>query len=380
MNQNSRRLGTLAVALVSAASALPAAGAGMIYISTRYQQDTGFGTEFVTDEKGPGMVSPGDVAMGSLLADHGYSFRLLLDRLLGPQASTVGQDPTVFTQPANAALKPVLAIMSGSGASADTPPPPAGVPIMMGEHVCLGNNSGRAGSLYMYKGTASNDPNDATAPAVSKYMKVVAPDHPIMKGIPLDADGRVKIFRDKYPDENAHLPDGGKSNYEWRWCTQVVADAAPGTTVLGTLDGDDTRSCFAVAEVGGMLANDQKTDVRLVHMFMNENGSGGSRRVFLALTDLGRVLFLRAAQWAMGETLEPYKSFRVLDVTPAGAGAVQMSWEGSPHQNYRVLASADLSSWSTVVQDVAGLDGTVKRKFDVSGAPSSLFFQIRSVP
>jgi hypothetical protein len=212
---------TAAFALaVATATAVPALG-GVILISTRYQQDTQFGTEYYTDEKGPGMVSPGDVAMGSLLADHGYTFRLVLDRLLGPGASAIGQDPATFLIPANTNMNPMLAIMSGSGASADTPPPPPGVPVMVGEHVCLGNNAGRQGSIFLYRGTSSTDPNDSSAPPATKYMKVIAPDHPIMKGIPLDAQGRVKIFRDPYPEEMAHKPEGGKNNYEYRWCTQT---------------------------------------------------------------------------------------------------------------------------------------------------------------
>ena len=36
-------------------------------------------------------------------------------------------------------------------------------------------------------------------------MKVLLPNHPIMQGIPLDAQNRVKIWRDPYPDENAHV-------------------------------------------------------------------------------------------------------------------------------------------------------------------------------
>jgi hypothetical protein len=318
--------------------------------------------------------------MGSLLADNGYTFRLVLDRLLGPGASAIGQDPAIFLVPANPIMNPMLAIMSGSGASADTPPPPEGVPIMMGEHVCLGNNEGRQGSIFLYAGTSSTDPNDSSNPPATKYMKVLAPDHPIMKGIPLDAQGRVKIFRDVYPEEMAHKPEGGKNNYEYRWCTQTVVDAAPGTTVLGVLDGDEAKSCFAVADVGAALAGGRVAAVRLVHMFMNENGSGGSRRVFLALTDLGRILFVRAAKWAMGEELEPYKGFKILDITPAGARTVKLSWEGSPLHNYKIQASDDLTTWSTVVQDVAGTDGTATRTLDVSAAPSTLFLRVGAMP
>lgn len=370
--------GVMALAVAWPAS-VPVLG-GVILISTRYQQDTQFATEFVSDEKGPGMVTPGDVAMGSLLADHGYSIRIVLDRLLGPAAANIGHDPSEFLIPQNPEMTPILAIMSGSGASSDTPAPPDGVPIMMGEHVCLGNKANRMGSIYMYNGTSSSDPNESSSPPATKYMKVVAPDHPIMKGIPLDAQGRVKIFRDPYPEEDAHVPQGGKKNYEYRWCTQNVADAAPGTTVLGVLDNDETRSCFAVVDVGGMLANEQPASVRMVHMFVNEQGSGGPRRVFLALTEIGRVLFVRAAKWAMGEELQPFKSFKILDITPQGSQAIKLSWEGSARHNYLVQASDDLATWSTVVEDAAGDDGVASRTLDISAAPSTLFLRVAAVP
>ena len=101
-----------------------------------------------------------------------------------------------------------------------------------------------------------------------------------------------------------------------------------------------------------------------MHLFINENGSGGSRRVFNALTDLGRILFVRAAKWAMGEELEPYKAFKILDITPAGTQAMKLSWEGSPLHNYKIQASDDLATWSTVIEDVAGVDGVATRTLD----------------
>lgn len=357
--------------------------AGVILISTRAPQDTQFSTtEYISDEKGPGMATPGDVLMASVLGDNGYSCRLILDKLLGAGGALViaGSDPSLFLQPVNTAMNPMLAIMSGSGASADTPPPPEGIPVMMGEHVCLGNNPARPGSLYLYNGTASSDPNDLSNPPASKYMKVVAPDHPILKGIPLDDQGRVKIFRDRYPSEELHVPAGGKPNYEYRWCTQVVADAAACTTVLGVLDGATERSCFAVAEVGGIDANGATVANRRVHLFLNENGSGGSRRVFQALTEMGQILFVRAAQWAMGEELQPYKGFKITEITSPGLGRVKLSWEGSVTHNYTIQASADLNDWQTVIQDIAGADGIVSRTLNTSAAPSTLFLRIGAMP
>ncbi len=369
----------LTVAFLSQTQSLGLTNA-MILISTRFAQDTQFGSEFVTDERGPGMATPGDVAMASLLSDNGYSCRLILDRLLGTGGAAIGQDPANFLQPVNTNMAIGLAIMSGSGASADTPPPPPGIPVMMGEHVCLGNNAGRVGSIFMYNGTASNDPNESTVPAVSKYMKVTATNHPIMLGIPLDALGRVKIFREPYPEEESHVPTGGKRNFEFRWCTQAVADKAAGTTILGVLDGAEDRSCFAVVDVGGLDANGAASTVRKVHLFINENGSGGTRRGFLALTDLGKILFVRAAKWAMGETLQPYKSFRILDVTPAGAQNIKVSWEASAKYNYAIQASDDLADWRTVVPDLVGLDGTLRRTLNIASAPQTLFLRVNRIP
>ena len=378
MRQKATWAGALALAITTATCVQTRAG--VIMISTRNPQDTQFGTEFLTDEKGPGMATPGDVAMASKLHDNGYTCRLILDKLLGPAASTVGQDPQAFLQPVNKDFAISLIIMSGSGGSADTPPPPPGIPLMMGEHVCLGNNEARQGSIFMYNGTASNDPNESSTPPATKFMKVLTPDHPILAGIPLDAQGRVKIFREPYPEEELHVPAGGKRNFEYRWCTQVKADAASGTTVLAVLDGAEDRVCLAVTEKGGKLANGQVASARLVHMFTNEQGSGGSRRVFLALTEAGQLLFIRAAKWAMGETLPRYKSIRVSDVKPAGLQGVKLTWESSAKENYKIQASTDLGVWQTVVEDVPGSDGVLSRTLEIGPAPQSIFLRIAAVP
>ena len=56
-------------------------------------------------------------------------------------------------------------------------------------------------------------------------------------------------------------------------------------------------------DAGGQLADGSTASARLVHMFINENGSGGVQRRFMALNETGRLLWLRAAQWAMGDPL-----------------------------------------------------------------------------
>lgn len=367
--------GTLWVLLTL--SALVPAQSGVIMIATRKNQDSAYSSEHLTEEKGPGLCTPGDVAMGMLLGDYGYSSRLLLDAQLNVN---LGGDPPSYLNPQDPNMAITLVIWSGSSSSADVPEPPSGVPLMMGEHVTLGNRTDRVGSIFLYAGQNSNDPNESSSPPATKYMKVVDPDHPIMKGIPTDAQGRVKIFREPYPGEESHVPTGGKRNFEYRWCTQAVADRAAGTTVLGVLDGAEDRACFAVADTNATLADGRTASARMVHLFTNENGSGGSRRVFLALTGLGRLLFVRAARWAMGEELAPYEPLIIRDITTGAARAVTLKWEGSAQSSYQILASADAHTWQTVVEDIPGEDGLVSRTLDLSAAPGTVFFQIAAVP
>jgi hypothetical protein len=352
--------------------------AGVIMITTRKNADTGYGTDRV-EMRGPGMTSPGDVAMGTLLGNYGYSSRLVLEVLLAT-SNPLNERSGLLGPAADTNFNISLLIVSGSSASADIPEPPLAeaIPVMMGEHVTLGNNSGRPGSIYMYNGTMSNDPNESGN--ATKYMKVLVPDHPILQGIPLDASGRVKIFRDPYPNEEQNVPPGGRRNFEYRWCTQTASDAAAGTTVLGVLDDDNTRSCLAVVDVGGLLANDTMAPARLVHMFTNENGSGGSRRVFLALTDLGQIIFVRAAKWAMGETLAPYSPFQITQLQPAGPQHLKLSWEASASHNYKIQASADFKTWQTLVEDLPGVDGALSHTLDLSAAPPTVFFRVAATP
>src|SRR5262245_32016411 len=203
--------------------------------------------------------------------------------------------------------------MSCSGSSADMPPPNTnGIPIIMGEHSCLGDQS-LAGnsSIYMYVNKTSGN-QTGTTPGDGQYMVVVNTTHPIMQGIPLDSQGRVKIWRDPYPEENAHLPtDAPKLNYKYSWTYVQInpgpSAPAPGTIILG-LQGDNTnRAVFAVNPAGGELGNAETNHPNYVHLFINEHGSGDSRRAFNALTDLGKVIFIRTCKWAMGETLTPYQ-------------------------------------------------------------------------
>lgn len=376
---------------------------GVILISTRAPQDTAAGTTYYTDEGGPGMVTPGDVDMLNLLGDNGYTCRLVLDQLVNYGAAAAGwatapPPSSTWYQPANPDLPVMLFIVSGSGGSGDAPPPTQtnGIPMMVGEHVVLGNRLDRPGSIFMYNnGSQSSDrTQDQTT---NKFMKVLAPNHPIMQGIPLDSQGRVKIWRDKYPEESKYIPSatggaGRFDNYKFRWCLQNVVNAAPGTTVIGVLDEDNTKSCFAVNDVGGLLAmNDglgyaETNLIRLVHMFVNEDGSNNPRRDFNSLTDIARVIFVRACKWAMGETLTPYQPLGLIRVSQVGGQQIRLAWDGTATKNYKILGTqnllgqADFSNWQTVAEDIAGVNGEVSATFDISSARQYAFLRVMPVP
>lgn len=389
----------------------------MILITTRLEQDLTWGTADSGNIMGPGQASPGDVAMGALLGDHGYSSRLLLDAELNPAKTnaftTLPGDQEFYLFPANPDFNATLVINSGTSGSANIGAPNTnGIPIMMGEHSCIGNVFRPSqNSLYMYAGGGSDDvKNDEPAQGGSnQHMKVLLPNHPIMQGIPLDAQGMVKIFRDPYPEEGgipggvgpvgAHTPPGGKKNYEYAWTAINASLAAPGTMVIGVLPPPfDGRACFATADVGAQLADIATTDPahpwltfygdsiahqRLVHWFINDQGSGGSRRCFEALTDIGRVIFIRTVKWALGETLTPYVPLNI-NVSQLSPTSLQLSWNASADKNYKILGSANVTTplfnWETLKQDIPGVNGTIQKTLNIAAAPPAAFFRVAAVP
>ncbi len=396
---------------------------GVVIITTRtaidafWRQQSSSTLWDADDAKGPGDFSPGDAAMGELLQDYGYTTRMLPERVLwGTTTDWIG-NPSVpqnyytgyggpSSPSGNILWSAMLVIVSGSGSSADMPPPNTNrIPIIMGEHSCLGDNVlGSHSQLYMYRNKTSANLTSPSANGL--YMKVMAPDHPIMQGIPLDAQGRVKIFREAYPEENAHTAFGSgqsgspKSNYEISWTAVDISEgksvAAPGVNVIGVLDSNPSQAVFAVVEAGTQIwdtSNDpshnwqaaypgvNKAPARLVHFFVNEGGSGNTRRSFNALTVWGRIIFMRTCKWAMSETLEPYKSFRILDVSSVGAQKIKLSWQGSGVNNYRIDGTTDFVNWQPVVADIAG--GTnliVARTLDISAGPQAVFMRVAALP
>ena len=433
---------TLAILATSQTPALPVTN-GLVVITSRtacdslYRQISSSTLYDADDFKGPGAFSPGDAAMAALLQDYGYSTRLVPEWLLAtslvdPQGVYSSYLPAYFGPPAeapdwilggaggptktgdtNADYAAQLVIVSGSGSSFDIPPPNIrGIPIIMAEHTCLADAvRNQHASIYMYEmgGTGANtgDSSAATYPAdpYVLYMKVTAAGkaHPIMQGIPLDAQDRVKIWRDPYPEENAHVPAGGKPNWRYSWL-RVNLDpglATPttvpaGTSVLGLQASDPNYAVFAVMDAGGTLApvtdgaspwfGRTTAPSRLVHLFVNERGSGDSRRAFNCLTDIGKVIFIRTCKWAMGETLTPYQPLNIIRVSQLGGQKIMLEWDGTATKNYKVLATQTLldmpgnSNWQTVVEDIPGTNGSTSVKLDISGGTQYAFLRVAPVP
>jgi hypothetical protein len=405
---------------------------GTIIITTRAAGDGHFFTQSssltadMDDNRGPG-YSPGDSAMCELLQDNGYSTKLLPDKALStvntstgggtcldvfgspnnPQLYYNGHSGPAGTAGFNELLTPMLVVQSGSGSTSDLAPPNTnGIPIVCGENAALGaTDAGPSGGapathfslcLYSHRSVANK-----TSPSTDGlYMRVVNPTHPIMQGIPLDAQGRVKIFRDPYPDENAHvLPSSGLPNYVISWCCARIDSGqsipAPGLSIIGLLDTATNYVVFAAMERGGVLGDTTQDAVnpwsnytvapsRLVHMFVNENGSGNSRRSFNALTVWGRILFLRACKWAMEEDLQPYQGLGIIDVGLVSPTTIRLGWTGSIHNNYRIDGTASLinPNWVPVADSIVNNgDGVrVTRTLNMASAPQAVFMRVAVLP
>ena len=406
---------------------------GTIIITTRAAGDGHFFLQSsstiddMDDNRGPG-YSPGDAAMGELLMDNGYSVKLLPDKALctintsssgGTCVDVFGspENPllyyTGYAGPANTAsynelLTPMLVVISGSGSSKDVAPPNTnGIPIVCGESAVIGaTDSGPSGatpgshaSLGFYSNRSVGNP---ASPSVNGlYMRVLNPTHPIMQGIPLDSQNRVKIWRDPYPDENAHIlpPTGNYANYQISWCAANIASGqsipAPGLNILGVLDTATNQVVFAVIERGGGLGNMTQDPLnpwynytaapsRMVHMFVNEQGGSQARRCFNCLTVWGRILFVRACQWAMEEDLQPYQGLGIIDVGLVSPSTIRLGWTGSIHHNYRIDGTTSLinPNWVPVADSIVNNgDGVrVTRTLNIASAPQATFMRVAVLP
>jgi len=419
---------------------------GVIVMTTRAAQDAWFhmqssstGLWDADDNRGPGVFTPGDVAMGELLQDHGYSTRMVPDRVLNyyqnssPAPLQTWASCSVFCGGADANMpdpltyynggigvagggaasnelySAMLVIMSGSSSGADFPPPNTNhIPIIAGDHTTVGDStSTTAGHAQLYLWANKNSGNLVLSQNPGLYMTVVAPNHPIMQGIPLDSQNRVQIFRAPYPEESLHN-NAVKPNYELGW--MYINDGggagpsipAGGLSILGRLSSNTNYVVFSVMDAGGAFAPcDMLQDYyspwygyttapcRIVQFFVNEGGSGNSRRAFNCLSDIGKVIFIRTCKWAMGETLTPYQPLGIIKVSSVGSSQIQLSWTGSATKNYKVFGTAtpieaagfsDSKNWQTVAQDIPGTNGDTSVRLNVASAPQVAFLRIAPVP
>lgn len=269
---------------------------GVILISSRNA-----GLLAVPNSEGPAV---GDVAMAALLGNAGYRTKVVADTLLTDEIGLLVGPPTAE-----------MVVLSGSSGSANVLAVPDNIPVMMGEHVTL-QNSDRVGYIPFYtKNDFSDDanvwPDDASK---TVYIKIVNTTHPITQGIQTDANGLVQILRDPYPTEDSYSkPPTGSwyKNYEFGWPQEPIANKASGLTVLAVSPMNEAMAVFAVFDVGDTMADGTTATARYVHMFINEQGSNGTRRRFNSLNETGRLLFVRAAQWAMGDPLSDWGATEV---------------------------------------------------------------------
>jgi hypothetical protein len=308
--------------------------------------------------------------------------------------------PANFGLASNIFLSAMLVVISGSGSSSDAIQPNTnGVPIVIGENAIIGSSDASVpsghGEHFLYSNKSTG--NTTATGGSNLLMKVINPNHPIMQGIPLDANGCVKILRDPYPNENAHvLTPGGLPNYQ---ISTTYADISPGKSVpapglqiLGVSAANTNWSIFAVMDIGGGLGptadpyspwNGYTTSpCRMVHFFVNEQGSSNARRCFNALSAWGRVIFLRACQWAMSENLTPYKSLGIVDVTQVGTSQIRLGWTGSKNNNYRIDGTTDFANWVPIVDSITNNgDGVqVTRTLDFAAAPSAVYMRVAQLP
>lgn len=392
-------VGVLALAVTFTPQLETMAQDGIILITARRQGDTGISTTDLDDIRGPGQISPGDTAMHSFLGDHGYSSRLVVVNAINPGAfyagGTIAGNPTTFLTPGGASNVKLIILTAGASVADNPDLSSFNIPTMTGEFGILGN-AAVPGSLFIYAGTSAGNPNVTTLltnadPAVAtnaQYITLTAAGklHPIFAGIPLDASDRIKMVRDRYPGEDNTALFGGKPNYEFFWVTAGSSAPAAGTEVLAMASYAPTEPCFSVVPVGGVLANSSTNSRRLVHLPFGEQSTGFSRRTFNALSDIGEVIFLRTAKWAMGETLTPYVPLGVIQTSMVSPTKIKLEWTGSVAKNYKVIGTADItapsSTWQTVVQDIPGIAGVnaTSVKLDISNGPQYAYFRVMPTP
>jgi hypothetical protein len=98
----------------------------------------------------------------------------------------------------------------------------------------------------------------------------------------------------------------------------------------------------------------------------------------------GRILFLRACQWAMEETLTPFQGLGIIDVSQVSPLTIRLGWTGSIHSNYRIYGTASLLNpdWVPVVDSITNNgDGVrVTRTLNIASAPQAVFMRVAALP
>jgi len=226
-----------------------------------------------------------------------------------------------------------------------------------------------------------------------------------MQGIPLvyspnDTNNRtyVQIYRTPYPNENSHvLTPGGLVNYQVStgYSDTNTAVPAPGLHILGTLASHSNYVIFACMDKGGQLADTTQdysspwvnlttSPTRIVQFFVNEQGSGNARRSFNALSVWGRILFVRACQWAMWENLQPWQGLGIIDVGLVSPSNIKLSWTGSSQYNYRIYGASSIinPNWIPVVDSITnkGNGVTVTRTLNISSAVQPAYLRLATLP
>ena len=115
---------------------------------------------------------------------------------------------------------------------------------------------------------------------------------------------------------------------------------------------------------------------------MNEDGNGGARRVFNALTAIGRVIFIRSVKWALGEPLTPYQGLGIIDIGQVGTSQLRLSWAPISNKNYRIEGTTDFVNWAPIADSITnGVDPLkVTRTLDIAQGPSAVFMRVAALP
>ncbi|MEW6235456.1 MAG: hypothetical protein AB1656_08735 [Candidatus Omnitrophota bacterium] len=189
-----------------------------------------------------------------------------------------------------------LVYITGTCWSSTAPPVKnSGVPIIQGEHSCLGQRN-KIGSLGMFFGERSNDHSGCDTLVLTDAGKA----HPLMSGLPAE----IKIFG------NGPSPDPpANPGSVWAGISNHIDDAAPGTKVLAVWQDAPEQAAITVVDEGGELADGSKAKARMLMMFWTGSvrPSNGAElppiwtNVIDYLTDDGKNLNLRCVLWALGE-------------------------------------------------------------------------------